>query len=225
LDNDGVADCEDEERYSPPGYPVDPKGVADIPEPEGPDLSEYAKLTDIPKPVAPVVMSAPSGCSGDWFLPMIHFDLDKFYLKPEFYPQLHHVATVMKRCPGLQMVVKGHTDVRLPSQYNVVLSYKRAQKAMNYLVANYNIDRGRFILSYGGEEENLVPNLPDHHNISKEKEVSQYMNRRVEFFVSDGTSYEMGAPAYNGSFEAVGKDTPKSSRGGSKYSGNAGSGY
>jgi len=224
-DKDGVSDCEDKEPYSPPGYPVDPQGVADVPPPPAmPDLSEYAKKSDIPTIPAPVVMG-PAGCTGDWFLPMIHFDLDKYYLKPEFYPQLHHVATVMKRCPGLQMVVKGHTDVRLPSQYNVVLSYKRAQKAMNYLVANYNIDRSRFLLEYGGEEENLVPGLPDNHNISKEKEIAQYMNRRVEFMVSDGTQYDMATPAYNGNFESVGKDTPKSSRGGTKYSGNAGSGY
>ncbi len=226
-DSDGIPDCQDKEPYSPPGYPVDPQGVAQVPTPEGPDLSDYVRKGELPAPqvITQTVAAAPSGCSGDWFLPMIHFDLDKYYLKPEFYPQLHHVATVLKRCPNIQIVVKGHTDVRLPSEYNQVLSYKRAEKAINYLVSNYNIDRSRLVLNYGGEVENLVPNLPDNHAHSKEKEISQYMNRRVEFIVADGTQYEMGIPSYQGRYESVGKDTPKSSRGGQKYSGNPGAGY
>ena len=57
----------------------------------------------------------------DWFLPMIHFDLDKYYIKPEFYGQLYHVATVMKGHPELKVVAVGHTDVRNKSDYNKVL--------------------------------------------------------------------------------------------------------
>ena len=228
-DSDGVPDSMDKEPYSPPGYPIDPQGVAQIPPDDGPDMSQYATKADLAniKPISVPVASGGGGggCADDWFLPMIHFDLDKYYIKPEFYPQLHQVATVLKRCPGVSIVVKGHTDVRLPSQYNQVLSYKRAKKAVDYLVANYNIDRSRLILSYGGEDTPLIPGLPDNHSINKEKEMAQYMNRRVEFLVSRGAEADMGMPAYNGNPDAVGKDTPRSSRGGNKYSGNPNSGY
>ncbi|MEM7102194.1 MAG: OmpA family protein [Bacteroidota bacterium] len=212
-DSDGVPDCEDEEPYSPPGYPVDPNGVAQVPDDLEPRVIEIGDREGW--------SSGPVGCSDDWFLPMIHFDLDKFYLKPEFYPQLHQVATVMKNCPEINIVVKGHTDVRKPNAYNDVLSYKRANKAKDYLVSYYGIDASRLIVQYGGEEAPLIPGLADSHvGTNLEKEQAQYMNRRVEFIVATGDDSEMGQPAYDGDIEKVGKDTPRSSRGSKIYSGN-----
>lgn len=230
-DNDKVADCKDKEPYSPPGYPVDGDGVAQIPDYTTPDDVNDAigrAIDDVKKTIpTPAEIrrqagsSTSSACSGDWFLPMIHFDLDKYRIKPEFYSELHHVATVMAKCPNLRIVAKGHTDVRRPNQYNQVLSYNRANAAIEYLVTNYNIPRDRFILQYGGEESPLVPNLPDNHAHSKDVEKKQYMNRRVEFIVSTGIEQSMGRP--NG--PNAGNNSAGSSRGGTKYSGNSGSGY
>lgn len=152
---------------------------------------------------------------------MIHFDLDKYYVKPEFYGQLHNVATVMKMYPDMKIVAKGHTDVRKPSDYNNVLSYKRAKAAIEYLVSNYGLPRERFVLQYGGEENPLVSGLPDTHSIPKDTEIKQYLNRRVEFMVANPGDTEMGRPEG----PDAGKNTPKSSRPGPKYSGNSNSGY
>ena len=121
---------------------------------------------------------------GDWFLPMIHFDLDKYYLKSEYYGHLKHVADVMNKNPKLCVTAFGATDVRNSSAYNDLLSYNRAKTAVDFLVQNYGIDRNRFKLMYGGEEKPIVPNLPDSHNISKEVEMGHMMNRRVEFRLS-----------------------------------------
>ncbi len=223
-DSDGVPDCQDKEPYSPPGYTVDGNGVAQVPPAPSltePDILAIGEREGWNKPSVVPTPAPASGCFADWFLPMIHFDLDKYYLKPEFYPQLHHVANVMLRCPEIQVVVSGHTDNRLPNQYNQVLSYKRAMKAVNYLTSNYNIDRSRLIVVYGGEENPIVPSLPDNHvRTNLEKEQAHYMNRRVEFRVSTGAEVDMGAPAYDGAFDSVGKDTPRSSRGSKIYSGN-----
>ena len=124
-----------------------------------------------------------SAC-GEWFLPMINFDLDKYYIKPEFYKQLHYVAEVMDYCPEMAVVAYGHTDVRRSNEYNMVLSFNRATAAKEYLVNTYGIDEARILVMFGGEESPMIPDLPDHHNISKEKEMQQYINRRVEFRVA-----------------------------------------
>lgn len=209
-DGDGVADYQDKEPYSAPGLDVDANGVAQV---EEPWLTEDE--------VVNLINARMENIKTDWFLPMIHFDLDKYYIKPEFYGQMHHVATVMNEHPELKISVVGHTDVRNPDDYNTVLSYKRAKSAIDYLVDKYNLPRDRFILQYGGEEKPLVSELPDNHRINQEQERMQYMNRRVEFKVAKSDDQEMGVPEG----PDAGQPTPGSSRPGAKYSGNRNSGY
>jgi outer membrane protein OmpA-like peptidoglycan-associated protein len=157
----------------------------------------------------------------NWFLPMIHFDLDKYYIKPEFYGSLHQIATVMKSHPDMKVVAHGYTDNRSSNEYNNVLSYNRANAAINYLVSNYNLPRSRFILTYGGEGSPIVPGLKDSYNITATDEYKQYINRRVEFSVATATDTEMSKP----SGPEAGENTPGSAKPGSKYSGNRNSGY
>jgi outer membrane protein OmpA-like peptidoglycan-associated protein len=210
-DSDGVVDCKDQEPYSPPGYEVNASGVAQIPD-EG-YLTEEEVIN---------VINARGGLGGfSWFLPMIHFDLDKYYIKPEFYGSLHHVATVMNSHPDMKIVAHGYTDNRSSNEYNNVLSYNRANAAIQYLMENYNLPRERFILSYGGEQTPIVKGLRDSHNISSTEEYKHYINRRVEFRVATATDTDMSRPAG----PEAGDDTPGSSRPGSKYSGNRNSGY
>lgn len=81
-DGDGLADCKDAEIYSPPGYQIDDRGVAQVPAAITTDDVNGivdTKIAAIPKP-AP---AGRVGCS-EWFLPMIHFDNDKYTIKPEF---------------------------------------------------------------------------------------------------------------------------------------------
>jgi hypothetical protein len=212
-DGDGCIDCKDAEPFSPPGYDM-VDCVAQVPPPPTMTKTEVINIMNENCP----------GCKdkcGEWFLPMINFDLDKYYIKPEFYGHLHHVATVMKQCPNLCVVAHGHTDVRNSNAYNMVLSYNRAKAAIDYLVSNYGIDRDRIKLMYGGEESPMVPGLPDHHNISKDIESKQYMNRRVEFRVCAAGDYDMERPEG----PEAGEGSTGSSRVGSKYSGNKSSGY
>ncbi len=212
LDSDGdnIADCKDQEPYSPPGYEVNTDGVAQVPDPGY--LTEEEVIN---------VINTRGGSNFSWFLPMIHFDLDKYYVKPEFYGSLHHVASVMNSHPDLKIVAHGFTDNRSSNEYNNVLSYNRANAAINYLVENYSIPRSRFVLSYGGEQAPIVKNLPDSHNVNSTQEYKHYINRRVEFRVATATDTDMTRP----SGPEAGENTPGSGRPGSKYSGNRNSGY
>lgn len=160
------------------------------------------------------------GC-GNWFLPMINFDLDKYSLRPEAYVSLHQIASVMKKCPELRVTAHGHTDVRNSNNYNQVLSYNRAKEAIDYLVSAYGIDRSRFDLMYGGEEDPLIPNLKSNHYTTDLEEQMQFINRRVEFRVSEMDDFNMARPEG----PKAGFRTPGSSRPGSKYKGNKNSGY
>lgn len=216
-DNDGIPDFEDKEPYSPPGTKIDASGVAEVPEP-GVSKEEVKNIVNevIGSDAQKLFKGNP-----DWFLPMIHFDLDKYHIKPEFMGQLKHVADIMKKYPDLCITAQGHTDIRNSNEYNRALSYKRANAAIEYLCTNYDLPRERFKLMYGGEEMPMIPNLPDSHNISREVEMKQYMNRRVEFRTCQDTDFDMPEPE----IPNAGKDSYGSSRMGPKYSGNKNSGY
>lgn len=214
-DSDGVADCKDKEPYSPPGYEVDENGVASVPTP----LNESDVNTIVDSKFAALQSSlVKTGC-GEWFLPMIHFDLDKYYIKPEYYGQLHHVAQVLVKCPDLCVTAVGHTDSSSSSDYNKVLSYNRSKAAVDYLVMNYGVSRDQIKLMYGGEEQPLIKNVPN----SGGGEVSsqQFMNRRVEFRVCEATDSDMARPEG----PEAGSGNAKSGANGASNSGNKNSGY
>ena len=211
-DGDGVVDCKDEEPYSPPGHEVNQAGVAQI---EKDYLTEDEVVNLINQ------RAAATETNLNWFLPMMHFDLDKYYVKPEFYGSLHNIAAVMQSHPDVKVVATGFADNRSANDYNNVLSYNRANEAITYLVNRYNIPRNRFILKYGGEEQPIVKDLKDSFSGTSTEEYEHYMNRRVEFRIATSTDTDMSRPAG----PEAGKNTPGSSRPGSKYSGNYNSGY
>ena len=217
-DGDGFADCKDEEPYSPPGFDVDDRGVAAVPTITEDDVNAIVdnKTNAMMSTVNTMVAkNANRSDCGKWFLPMIHFDLDRYNIKPEFYGQLHHIANVMKMCPSVCVSAIGHTDARNSNDYNRVLSYNRAKASVDYLVTNYGIDRSRFKLMYGGEETPMMGGA------NARTEAQHYMNRRVEFRLCDGSDFDMGRP----DGPSAGTGSRGGSTGGSTYSGNKNSGY
>lgn len=210
-DDDGIADYMDKEPFSSPGFDVDQNGVAIMPD------DGYMTEDEINS----LVNSKLDNIRTEWFLPMVNFDLNKYYVKPEFYGALHQVATVMNTHPDVKVLVKGFTDNRGDMDYNRVLSYKRANATIDYLVDRYNLPRERFIIQYGGEEHELIPELEDTHDLEKREEMQQYLNRRVEFYIAKPGDESMEKPEG----PDAGEGTPGSSRAGSKYSGNRNSGY
>ncbi len=187
-DADGFADYKDKEPFSPVGYKVDNNGIAMVPKPayvteadvdrivEGKLAKFKATLGDLTTKSA----SAPS--MSDWFLPMIHYDLNSAVVKNSEYGNLSSVASVLKSNPSIRIAVAGYTDKTASDGYNDGLSYRRAQNAIDALVKRFGVDRSRLVLTYQGEENTLVPTS----GVS-------VMNRRVEFKVATSES-EMTAP-------------------------------
>jgi OOP family OmpA-OmpF porin len=210
LDSDGdkVADYKDQEPFSPSGYPVDKNGKADV--------KCCITMDDVNKAIDGKIkgsLASRSDC-GKWFLPMIHFDLDRSNVKTEFYGHLHHVATVMKMCPDVCVTAHGHTDVRSSNNYNDGLSYNRAENAINYIVTKYGIDRSRFKIMYGGETAPLANGASGKDHL---------MNRRVEFRICAADDKEMERPA--GSSSDSGRRKGVKGAGKSKLAGDKNSGF
>jgi OmpA-OmpF porin, OOP family len=189
-DADGYADYKDKEPFSPVGYKVDNNGVAMVPKPayvteadvdrivEGKLAKFKASLGDIGTST-----TTPVASMSDWFLPMIHYDLNSATVKTSEYGGLSAVASVLKSNPNIRIAVTGYTDKTATDGYNNGLSYRRAQNAIDALVKRFGVDRSRLVLTYQGEENTLVPTS----GVS-------LMNRRVEFKVASSES-EMTPPA------------------------------
>jgi len=160
-DGDGVIDLNDGEPFSPPGLPVDAKGIAILP-PSDP----YENANEL------------FYCNDDITLPSIHFDTDKFNIKPEFYAHLHSVAERMISCPDMIISATGMTDKDDDVKYNKQLSYNRAKAVVDYLTSNYGLDSSRFVLNYTGED-----------NASGSTKVEKYKERKVALEqVTDGST-------------------------------------
>jgi OmpA-OmpF porin, OOP family len=186
-DGDGFADYKDKEPFSPIGFKVDNNGVAQVPKPAYVTESDVNRIVDekIAKLKATLGETQSSTVKGmaDWFLPMIHFDLNSAAVKQSEYGNLSAVANVLKSNPSVRVVVTGFTDKSANDGYNQGLSYRRAENTVNALVKNFGVDRSRLVLNYDGENNTLVPTS-----------AANFMNRRVEFKVASAES-EMSAPA------------------------------
>lgn len=103
----------------------------------------------------------------------VFFDFDKAELKPESFPELNRIVTLMNDKPAMQVEISGHADATGPEEYNQRLSKFRADKVAGYLVEK-GIAKDRITISYFGETK------PAATNDTKE---GRKKNRRVEFII------------------------------------------
>ena len=101
----------------------------------------------------------------------IFFDFDKTFLKPESFPELNRIITVMKEKSGMQIEIAGHADATGPETYNLRLSEKRARSVVKYLTGE-GISENRISVVYLGEAKPVAPNTTVD---------GRRRNRRVEF--------------------------------------------
>lgn len=107
---------------------------------------------------------------------MIHFEFDKFDIRPEDRSILDHKADILRANPALRIRISGHADERGSDEYNQVLGQKRANAAKQYLVSR-GIDASRIEVTSYGEERPL-------DRASTEEAWAK--NRRDEFEITAG---------------------------------------
>lgn len=106
-------------------------------------------------------------------IPDVHFDFDKYNLKPEAQAILKAGAPAYLNYKEYKLVVEGHCDERGTVEYNLALGDKRAAEAAKYLV-DLGIEKERIkTISYGKERP-----LDKGHD-----ETAWAKNRRAHFVI------------------------------------------
>lgn len=103
----------------------------------------------------------------------ITFESNSATLSDISFSELARVIQLMKENPTLKVEIDAHTDDVGSDRYNLVLSDKRAESVMNYLVSN-DIENNRFLAKGFGEKQPKVAN---------DSEENRAENRRVELKV------------------------------------------
>jgi peptidoglycan-associated lipoprotein len=79
----------------------------------------------------------------------IHFEFDRYEIRPEDARVLEANAESLKSNPNWRVLIEGHADQRGTTEYNIVLGDRRAKASMNYLVAQ-GVRASRIsVISYG----------------------------------------------------------------------------
>lgn len=104
----------------------------------------------------------------------IHFEFDRWVIRPISFPILNDVVEVLNRNPQIRQVrVEGHTDWLGSDAYNQKLSHRRANSVRDYLVKK-GIDPSRLATEGYGESRPIADNNTT---------IGRAKNRRTEFTV------------------------------------------
>jgi len=134
-------------------------------------------------------------------LPEILYDLAKWDLKPQYQDSLQGLIQTLRDNPSLVIELAAHTDTRDTDERNDILSQRRAQSVVDYLIIRgiepqrlvakgygehvprtlkKNIMREGFLFTEGTTlDDDLINSLAT----TREKEAAHQLNRRTEFRV------------------------------------------
>jgi outer membrane protein OmpA-like peptidoglycan-associated protein len=104
----------------------------------------------------------------------INFEFNKAVILPESYPIIDEAAAIIMNHPHIKVEIQGHTDGIGGAEYNLQLSYMRANAVRDYLIEMHEISPERLYIMAYGESRPVAPNTD---------EQGRYKNRRVEFFI------------------------------------------
>ncbi len=102
-------------------------------------------------PGGPMRPPAPSEFVATPELKDIHFDFDKYDVRPGEAKILDENARWIKASPNMLVLVEGHADERGTNEYNLALGERRAKATMTYLVAQGIAVSRLNLISYGKE--------------------------------------------------------------------------
>ncbi len=136
-------------------------------------------------------------------LPKIEYDLGKWDLRAESRDSLNGLIQTLKDNPNITIELMSHTDSRDAAKANIVLSQKRAQSVVDYLIQQ-KIDPAR-LSAKGYGETKLLNRCKDGVKCSEEE---HQVNRRTEFRITS-TSFvpAEGSPEFKApKIETVNED-------------------
>ncbi len=109
----------------------------------------------------------------------IHYPFGSWELDEDARAILDKAADAMKDYPKLLMEISSHTDSQSTNEFNLMLSNKRAQRAVDYVVSR-GVDRKR-LKGKGYGEAKLINNCADGVDCT---DAEHMVNRRTEFKIT-----------------------------------------
>jgi OOP family OmpA-OmpF porin len=144
----------------PPPPPVEPKPVAPPPPPPLPKLVETERY-----------------CS----LLEFQFEINQSQVRPEEKEKLAVIGNFLKKYPDTHADIEGHTDDVGSDASNQVLSQRRANAVVAYLISNFNLAASRLTAVGYGESRPIESNAT---------EEGKRANRRISAIVDCATDVE-----------------------------------
>lgn len=108
----------------------------------------------------------------------IYYDYNKWNIRPDASVELDKLVKIMLDNPKIRIELSSHTDCRGGDKFNMTLSQKRAQSAVDYIVSK-GISKDR-IYAKGYGEAKLLNKCDDGVKCTEEE---HQWNRRTEFKV------------------------------------------
>ena len=153
--------------------------------PQGPDEVEFVGLEDtMREPEAPAAGDMEAGLAEESLvadareklqsqLQDIHFEFDKYNIRPQAREILKQNYAVLREVPGVEVLIEGHCDERGTGEYNLALGQRRANATRDYLISLGMGASQLSTVSYG-EERPLDP---------RSNEEAWAKNRRSHFVI------------------------------------------
>lgn len=121
----------------------------------------------------------------------IRYDLNKFDIRVDAVKELEKVILILNDNPTIVVELGSHTDSRASDEYNLTLSQRRAEAAVNYIVTKGKINKNRIAAKGYGETQLL--NKCANEVICSEEEHA--LNRRTEIkitgYLIDGVAVQI----------------------------------
>ncbi len=132
-------------------------------------------------------------------LPEIRYELGRWELQPKYQDSLQGLIVILEQNPTVVIELAAHTDLRNTHEFNDILSQKRAESVVSYLI-DRGISSGRLVAKGYGErvprtleqdisingfqfksgailDEEFIQSLPT----TEHREAAHQLNRRTEF--------------------------------------------
>lgn len=119
----------------------------------------------------------------------VYYNYNDASIRPDAAKDLDALFTIMTKYPDIEVELGSHTDARGTSDYNLELSQRRADNAVQYLV-NRGIDPQRIVAKGYGETHlrnhcgNGVPCSENEHKINRRTEVKITKSGNIEGQIS-----------------------------------------
>ena len=110
----------------------------------------------------------------------IYYDLDKFDIRKDAEIELDKIVKILQDNPTMEIELSSHTDCRSNAKYNMWLSAKRAEAAVNYMIRR-KISPIRMVAAGYGESRLINGCACEDAIQSNCTEEQHQQNRRTEF--------------------------------------------